>query len=114
MGLQEFLARVRSGGRVSFQDSIAAIAAHYDYTPTRFGNGGVVNEAGANEGSCKLFYFAKLHGLTPEQTLGLFGDYYWQDVLEHPEADNHANIRAFMRQGWAGVAYEGEALREKA
>jgi len=114
MALQAFLSHVKSGGRVSFQESIATVAAHYDYTPARFTNGGVVNEAGSNEGSCKLFYFAKLHGLNPEQTLGLFGDYYWKDVLEHPDADNHANIRAFMRHGWEGVAYEGEALREKA
>ena len=114
MGLQEFLAQVKSGGRVSFQDAIATIAAHYDYTPARFTNGGVVNEAGSNEGSCKLFYFAKLHGLSPEQTLGLFGDYYWKDVMENPEAKNHANIRAFMRQGWSGVVYDGEALRENA
>jgi hypothetical protein len=107
---EEFLAHVKSGGKVSFQDSIAVIAEHYHYTPARFTNGGVVNEAGANEGSCKLFYFAKLHGLTPAQTLGLFGDYYWQDVLEHPAASDHANIRAFMRQGFAGLAYDGEAL----
>lgn len=114
MQLAAFLEHVKSGGKVSFQESIATIAEHYDYTPTRFSNGGVANAAGSNEGSCKLFYFAKLHGLTPGQTLGLFGDYYWQDVLGHPEATDHANIRAFMRQGWAGIAYDGEALREKA
>jgi hypothetical protein len=114
MRLEEFLAAVKSGGRVSFPESIAVIGEHYDYTPTRFVNGGVANEAGANEGSCKLFYFARLHGLTAAQTLALFGDYYWKDVLEHPEADNHANIRAFMRHGREGVAYDGEALRPKA
>ena len=86
MPLEEFIAQVKAGLKVSFQDSIAVIAAHYHYTPTRFVNGSVVNAAGSNEGSCKLFYFAKLQGLTPEQTLALFGDYYWKDVLEHPEA----------------------------
>jgi hypothetical protein len=35
-------------------------------------------------------------------------------VLEHPDASNHANIRSFMRQGWAGIGYDGVALREKA
>jgi len=114
MRLEEFLTHVRAGGRVSFPDAIAIVAAYYDYTPTRFVNGGVVNEAGANEGSCKLFYFGQLHRLTAEQTLGLFGDYYWKDVLERPEAVNHANLRAFIQHGWAGVAYDGEALREKA
>lgn len=113
MQLDEFLTRVKAGEKTTFQDAIAVIAEHYDYTPTRFVNGSVVNEAGTNEGSCKLFYFAKLHALNPEQTLGLFGDYYWQDVLEHPEASSHANIRAFMRKGWSGIAYDGEALRQK-
>ncbi|MEI7867744.1 MAG: HopJ type III effector protein [Candidatus Methylumidiphilus sp.] len=114
MPLDQFLAHVKSGGKVSFQDSIAVIAANYHYTPTRFVNGDVVNEAGTNEGSCKLFYFGKLHGLNVGQTLALFGDYYWKDVLEHPDATNHANIRSFMQQGWEGVAYEGEALRKNA
>lgn len=113
MQLEELLAHIRSGERVGFDDAIAVITANYHYTPTRFINGEVVNAAGTNEGSCKLFYFARLHALTAEQTLGLFGDYYWKDVLEHPEASSHANIRTFMRQGWAGIAYDGEALRAK-
>jgi hypothetical protein len=113
MNLEAFLSQVKNGERVSFQDAIAVIAAHYDYTPTRFSNGDLRNAAGANEGSCKLFYFARLHGLTPAQTLALFGDYYWQDVLEHPQASNHANIRAFMHTGWAGIAYDGAALTPK-
>ncbi len=113
MQIEEFLTRVRNGEKVLFQDSIAVIAASYQYTPTRFSNGSVVNEAGTNEGSCKLFYFAKLHSLTPEQTLGLFGDYYWKDVLENPQGSDHANIRSFMQHGWAGVVYDGEALKGK-
>ncbi len=113
MQLEDFLGRVKAGESVSFQDSIAVIAANYDYTPTRFVNGEVSNEAGANEGSCKLFYFARLHGLTAEQTLNLFGDYYRKDVLENPEGSDHANIRSFMRHGWDGVAFDVEALRKK-
>ena len=113
MRLEEFLTRVHAGERVTFPESMAVVGAYYDYTPTRFVNGGVVNEAGSNEGSCKLFYFAKLHGLSVEQTLGLFGDYYWQDVLQHPDGAGHANLRAFLREGWANVAYDGAALREK-
>ncbi len=112
MQLEEFIANVKMGEKQSFQDSIAIIAEHYAYTPTRFINGDVINEAGTNEGSCKLFYFAKLHDLTVGQTLGLFGDYYWKDVLEQPDGSNHANIRSFMNYGWAGVAYDGEALQQ--
>jgi len=113
MKIETFLAQIRAGEKVSFQDSIALIAEHYQYTPMRFVNGTVINEAGTNEGSCKLFYFAKLHGLTAEQTLALFGDYYWKDVLENAEGTNHANIRSFMQHGWGGVSYAGEALSKK-
>ncbi|QSA96999.1 HopJ type III effector protein [Methylococcus sp. EFPC2] len=110
MALDNFLARVKRGEHVTFQDTIAVISAHYAYTPTRFVNGGVVNEAGQNEGSCKLFYFARLHELSQAETLGLFGDYYRKDVLENPEGSDHANIRSFIRHGWAGIAYDETAL----
>lgn len=113
MPLQTFIERIRAGGRVSFQETLSTISTHYDYTPTRFSNGEVVNEAGSNEGSCRLFYFAKLNGLTESETLALFGDYYWRDVLDNPQGEDHANIRAFMRRGWTGIAYEGEALHPK-
>lgn len=113
MQIEVFLDKVKSGERVAFEDTMAVIAANYQYIPTRFVNGTVVNEAGSNEGSCKIFYFAKLHRLTPEQTLSLFGDYYWKDVLDNPEAADHANIRAFLKQAWAGVAYDGDALIAK-
>jgi hypothetical protein len=113
--LNELIARIRHGDSVSFSDSIAVIDTFYSFVPVRFMNGAgsaapVINEAGSNQGSCKIFYFARLHGLSREQTLALFGDYYWQDVLQHPDAADHANIRAFMRTGWDGVRYDGVAL----
>ncbi|HUL12723.1 MAG TPA: HopJ type III effector protein [Methylococcaceae bacterium] len=115
--IEEFLAKVKRGERVAFSDTLAVISQHYDYRPTRFfngiGEGRIVNEAGANEGSCKIFYFAKLHDLSAGETLALFGDHYWRDVLEHPDAAGHANIRTFMKHGWAGIAYEGEALHRR-
>ena len=45
---------------VEFDQVIASISENYDYQPTRFTNGDVVNEAGTNEGSCKLFAFGLL------------------------------------------------------
>lgn len=113
MLLDDVLAKVRVGEPLAFQDVQAVIAQHYDYTPTRFTNGGVVNEAGANEGSCRIFAFARLHGLTETQTLALFGEHY-QAVLAHPEGSEHANIRAFLKSGWQGVHFEGDALLPRA
>lgn len=95
---------------ISFQEVIAFIDSHYDFTPTRFTNGKTVNEAGQNNGSCKIFFFAKLQGLTKEQTLALFGDYYRKDVLENPEGLDHQNIRNFIQFGWEGIRFEEVAL----
>lgn len=97
-----------------FQHVINLIDTNYHYTPTRFINGPaddcVINEAGKNEGSCKIFSFALLHHLNEMQTLNCFGDYYRKDVLNHPDNSDHANIRTFMRSGWKNIAFENEAL----
>ncbi|ATC95012.1 HopJ type III effector protein [Pseudoalteromonas tunicata] len=97
--------------QVSFAQSIATIEHYYTFTPTQFSNGQLTNLAGQNNGSCKLFAFALLHQLTPVQTLNLFGDYYHQDVLQHPDGDDHQNIRNFMRFGWSGIIFEAQPLK---
>ena len=98
---------------ITFPEVIAHIDEHYDFTPTRFTNGNAVNEAGQNNGSCKIFSFAKLRGLTQAQTLALFGDYYRVDVLGNPDGTDHQNIRNFIQYGWEGIQFEGEPLKEK-
>ena len=116
MMLNHFIEHVKAGQAVDFQETMAVIAENYDYQPTEFSNGiqqPLINEAGRNEGSCKIFAFAKLHGLDQAQTLALFGDYYRKDVLEQPEGNDHQNIRNFMRDGWEGIIYKGEALKVK-
>lgn len=101
-------------GKADFEDVIAYVNAHYDYTPTRFSNGlgddPVINEAGKNEGSCRVFALARLLQLPEADTLPLFGRFYREDVLKHPGGSDHGNIRRFMRDGWAGIRFEGEAL----
>ena len=109
-----FLNRIRAGEPLAFNDAMGVISAHYDYTPTRFKNGlgedSQVNEPGTNEGSCKLFSFARLHGFNEAETLSLFGDYYRKDVLGNSEGTDHKNIRNFMKHGWAGIRFDEEAL----
>jgi hypothetical protein len=114
MTLKSFLQRLNDAPEsIAFNDTIALIESLYDFTPTAFSNGGMTSAAGQNSGSCKLFSFAKLHGLTEQQTLHCFGAYYRDDVLQHPQATDHQNIRNFINTGWAGIAFEGEALRAK-
>ena len=113
MTLNDFLARITANLPVSFGETMAIISENYDYQPTDFRNGLIENAAGQHEGSCKIFAFAKLHELTEAQTLSLFGDYYRVDVLQNLDAVDHQNIRQFMQQGWAGIAFENEALKVK-
>jgi len=102
---------------IDFNEVIATINAHYLYTPTLFTNGigehKLVNEAGKNEGSCKIFTFAKLNGLTKEQTLTCFGHYYREEVLKNPLGHDHQNIRKFIEYGWMGISFDGHALQER-
>lgn len=98
---------------IGFSDTVSVIETNYDFTPTAFRNGELQNEAGQNNGSCKLFSFARLHGLTQQQTLHCFGDYYRRDVLQHPDGTDHQNIRNFIKFGWDGIVFEGHALTAK-
>ncbi|MDM4769003.1 HopJ type III effector protein [Solimonas sp. SE-A11] len=112
MTLPSFLQKLREFPEtLEFADTIAAIEAAYAYTPTAFRNGEVENAAGQNGGSCKIFSFARLQGFSEAQTLACFGRFYREDVLQHPDATDHQNIRNFMRSGWAGVSFSGEALK---
>ena len=114
MELERFLQRLNDApASVAFADTIAAIDAHYDFTPTAFSNGATRNEAGQNNGSCKIFSFARLHHLSQQQTLHCFGDYYRTDVLGMPDGSDHQNIRNFLQTGWEGIRFEAESLRPK-
>ena len=110
----DILAQLKSDPQgIQFSEVISYIDEKFDFIPTRFTNGNTVNEAGQNNGSCKIFSFAKLNQLTKEETLALFGDFYRKDVLENPEETDHQNIRNFIQHGWEGVQLEGEALKER-
>ncbi len=114
MELNKLLQRLsESPDTVTFNDTLAVIDALYDFTPTQFQNGALLNEAGKNNGSCKLFSFARIHGLSQQQTLHCFGTYYRNDVLEHPEGSDHQNIRNFIKTGWEGIEFSGDALTLK-
>ena len=116
MTLDLFLERVYARQVICFNDVISTIDHHYDYTPTGFSNGLYGrerrNEAGQNAGSCKVLAFALLFNLDKRQTLHLFAEHY-RDVLDHPEADCHPNIRAFIEDGWAGVKFDAQPLLRK-
>lgn len=98
---------------LEFTDTIALIETLYNFSPTAFKNGDLTNEAGQNNGSCKIFAFAKLQQYSKEETLACFGKFYTQDVLENPNGNDHQNIRNFMTYGWEGIDFKGIALSKK-
>lgn len=108
---QQLLTQLQTG-EVKFADVLAFIEARYNHTPTAFQNGQQHNAATENQGSAKVFSFAKLNGLDQAQTLSLFAEHY-ASVLATPEATDHQNIRQFMQNGWDGIKFEGTALVAK-
>ena len=100
---------------VKFTEVMDKVNECYAFTPCQYTSGvGIpqetVNPAGTNSGSLKTYYFAHLHGLDEAATLRLFCEHY-KDVLDTPDGDSHANIRAFMVNGWDGIKFEGEPLK---
>ena len=116
MTLTEFIQQIKSSKQVSFDETMSVINDNSKYHPTEFTNGlkddALINPAGTNEGSCKIFAFARLHQFDEEQTLSLFGDYYWKDVLTDLNGTGHQNIRNFMKYGWEGISFSGNPLTE--
>ena len=114
MSISDFLERVRGLEPISFAETMAVIGEYYDYQACEFSNGKddelLVNKAGSNEGSCRIFAFAQLHQLNRQETLNLFGDYYRVEVLANADGKDHQNIRNFMKYGWEGIAFKGNAL----
>ncbi len=114
LSLPLFLTEIINNQEVGFDQTISVISAHYEYVPTEFCNGlnenKLINAAGTNEGSCKIFAFAQINQLSKQQTLNLFGDFYKKDVLEDPRGSGHQNIRNFMLYGWDGISFSQQAL----
>jgi hypothetical protein len=111
MQLKSLLVKIESQPElVEFSEVITVISENYYYQPCKFNNGELVNEAGTNEGSCKIFAFAQLHHLSEQATLACFGQYYREDVLQNPQGNDHGNIRNFIKQGWQGITFESDVL----
>jgi hypothetical protein len=111
LSLTQLLSQLsESADEITFEQVMQVINDNYSYTPTAFKNGDVDNASGTNEGSCKIFTFAKLNNLNEAQTLACFGRFYRQDVLENPAGDDHGNIRNFIKTGWQGIEFDKVAL----
>lgn len=109
--IETLLADLRNNS-IPFTQVIEYIDTYCQHNPTAFKNGDTYNEANQNQGSAKVFSFAKLNNLNEEDTLLLFAEHY-SSVLSNPNGSDHQNIRQFITHGWTGVVFEGEALVAK-
>jgi hypothetical protein len=113
MTIPEFKTKLKTPPTaITFKETMQVIEDHYNFNPTAFANGDTINNAGTNNGSCKLFAFAIHEELIKEATLFSFGEYY-QTVLADKNGASHQNIRNFMKTGFKGLSFENEALTLK-
>ena len=114
MTLDAFIIKISAqADTVEFTDTMAIIDTHYQFKPIAFTNGNIHNAINQNNGSCKIFAFGLLHKLSKQQTLACFGRYYQYDVLHYPHGNDHQNIRQFIKTGWQGICFKGQALTPK-
>lgn len=114
MTIQKLKSKLKTNPKsISFSETMQVIDTYYTFAPTVFTNGEVINEAGQNSGSCKLFAFAKANGFSKKETLACFGQFYFEDVLKDPDGTGHQNIRNFMKTGFDGLSFEAEPLKKK-
>jgi hypothetical protein len=104
----ELLTKLKTNS-ITFSDVLSFIAEHYQHIPTAFKNGEASNAANENQGSAKVFAFAKINALNKEDTLLLFAEHYLS-VIANADGSDHQNIRQFMNTGWEGIAFTGDAL----
>ena len=110
MTITEFKTKLKTTPTaITFKETMQVIEDYYTFNPTAFANGDIINNAGENNGSCKLFAFAMHQELTKEATLFSFGEHY-QSVLDDKNGTSHQNIRNFMQTGFKGLSFENEAL----
>lgn len=94
---------------IGYNDVINFIDDYYRYTPVKFVNGDIINAPGENEGSAKIFGFAKHHGLSQVDTLKLFAEHY-HSVQSTPNGSDHSNVRNFLHWGWKAFSMEKNPL----
>jgi len=111
----------------NFDRFIALIDSIFETHPVEFHNGIInhgetattsasyttlINEAGSNLWSLKVFAFAIMMGYTASQALSLFGEHY-NDVIEDPNSGRHLNIEQVYKHWLWGVQIQGMPFRIK-
>ncbi|WP_420845149.1 HopJ type III effector protein [Maribacter litopenaei] len=98
MTIKEFKVKLKESPKeITFLESMGIIESNYKFVPTAFKNGDLKNEKGQNSGSCKVFAFALREGLSREETLACFGNYYFDEVLNYPRGRLTSKYQKFYK-----------------
>lgn len=98
--------------QLQFSEVLIFIENNYSYSPSGFKNGNLYNSPSENQGSARILFLGQINRLTKEDTLMLFGEHY-RSVRDNPAGEDHQNIRQFMKNGWYGVKFDQDVLRQK-
>lgn len=99
---REFAEKIKAGAQVTLAESLKVIDDNYEYFAVPFKNGDVENPANVNIGSAKIFSFGLMTKMDVDSVLRMFGEIY-RDLK--PDGTDHANVRAFIKNGWSGVEF---------
>jgi hypothetical protein len=69
-----FAEKIKSGGTVTFAETLKIIDDNYEYFAVPFKNGDLVNAANVNTGSAKVFSFGLMTKMDEASVLRLFGE----------------------------------------
>jgi hypothetical protein len=93
--IRTFIERLRTTPEtIQFAEVIALIDSHYSHTPTAFINGAATNQASENQGSAKVFSFARLHDLNEIETLHCFALKPLINFVKHFGGNFHRSLIA--------------------
>ncbi len=114
MTIEAFKIKLKDNPKqITFSQTMKVIEDNFNFTPTAFKNGTLSNTEEQNYGSCKIFAFAIIEGLSKAATLACFGQYYFDEVLNHPNGSGHHNIRNFIHTGFEGLSFNNQPLTRK-
>ena len=106
-----FADKIKRGESVTFKETIDFLDTHYFYFEVPFKNGPLYSKPNENTGTAKILSFGLMTRMTEAQTLAMFGEIYRN---LSPDGTDHANIRQFIKTGFAGVSFEtGLAISSK-
>ena len=113
MNTEQFLKKLKLGGKLKFSDFLALIDSEYNFSNIAFKNGDIFNSKHENQGSAMVFCFGHMYSLSELEVLHCFAEHYHSVIQNSNDETSHLNIRSFMVHGWDALLIDFDALKIK-